>query len=91
MGILARMGDMKAERPIRMKMTTWVTLGTCKIKIYTPHIVSFQDWTCFPELPKSEVSPLVLPSPSPSSDSGKVIVCSLRKVQHGLFQFIPFV
>ena len=26
-GILARMGDMKAERPTRMKMTTWVTLN----------------------------------------------------------------
>ena len=27
MGIFARMGDMKAERPTRMKMTTWVTLN----------------------------------------------------------------
>lgn len=26
MGILERMGDMKAERPTRRKMTTWVTL-----------------------------------------------------------------
>ena len=87
MGILARMGDMKAERPIRMKITTWVTLDMCKMsffkQIYTLHIVSFQDCTCFPELPKNEVSPQVPPSPSPSSDSGKIIV-GLRKVQHGL-------